>query len=332
MILLKDPLWFETHQSLLLRMVNGSKEVRDILGIPTYLPEITYIDRGAYHYELFRSPIKVWKSGVFMSRQPIGDKIRARWSEFQKASKFFYDHGDRTQIIDPKTRELALACTTDTFYPAAGSNSPVDGRLPNVHASSWSTCHDASSGTDAVDDDAYIQVRSQKNGSEYRIIRGVFLFDTSSIGGSSTVDSAVLSLYNATAGDNGPADAYDIDIVASTPASNNTLVVGDYDQFGTTVFASIALSTIIGSDAYNDFTLDSNGEANITKDGISKFGARISGDVDNSAPTGLNNVGIYMADNGSNKPKLVPVWTIPLIPADWGRRASLTIDATKVAT
>jgi hypothetical protein len=76
-------------------------------------------------------------------------------------------------------------------------------------------------------------------------------------------------------------------LVSSSPASNTALVLADYAvaNWGTTEYATRIAGTSWASAAYNDFALDAGGMAFISKTGVTKFGLRFSGDLDNSAPT-----------------------------------------------
>ena len=140
--------------------------------------------------------------------------------------------------------------------------------------------------------------------------RSFFLFDTSAITDTDTISSATLSLYGSSKEDNGNQA---VAIVASTPASNTAIVSGDHANVGSTRFASdidITAASIVG---YNDFALNASGLAAISKTGVSKFAARLSGDVDASEPSvggqveiGLNVVNAETADTTSD-PKLVVV-------------------------
>ena len=111
--------------------------------------------------------------------------------------------------------------------------------------------------------------------------RAGFGFDTSSIG-SDVVDSATLSFQ----GDNrftGLGDT-DIDVTSFTPADESDFANADYNvaSYGSTRLASgTAISTWNISGSYNDFTLNSSGEAHINKLGNTFFGLRNKWDVYN---------------------------------------------------
>jgi len=138
--------------------------------------------------------------------------------------------------------------------------------------------------------------------------RGVFLFDTSTIGSGETITSITLSLYGISK--DTTLGATDLDVVSSAPASNTALAAGDYDSLGTSVYGSISSAGFTTS-AYNDITLS----AGVTKAGITKLGTRLAWDTDNAAPTWSSGVKTslraYYADQTgtTNDPKLTVIYS-----------------------
>jgi len=207
---------------------------------------------------------------------------------------------------------------TLTVFPDAGSGATtVDGNIQRSGVDEAFGTIRGGAGTTANTTLAspMTKVTSSATSNQYTEIRRcIFTFDTSALTSSATISAAVLSLKGV--------DAYttfstspEIDIVASTPAANNTLATGDYAQLGATPFSSITLAGYSTS-AYNDFTLDAGGIANISKTSISKFGCRVNWDTDNSAPTwGNSQEGAFQfasADTAgtTSDPKLVITYTI----------------------
>lgn len=206
---------------------------------------------------------------------------------------------------------LNLGFDTLTAYPAAGANSPVDGRVYRGPVSEdFATIRAGAGSTASATDASESYVYLQSDGATYSfLVRSYFLFDCSSIPLANTISSAILSLFG-TAKANG-LGAAEIDIVASTPAATNTLATTDYGNIGSTPFASITYADYSTAD-FNNFSLNASGIANISKgSGISKFGARLNWDTDNSFGGAIANAvssfSGYYADQAdtTNDPKLV---------------------------
>lgn len=179
--------------------------------------------------------------------------------------------------------------TTSTFYPSAGQVEPADGTVRDETVGTWATLRaaagDSASPTGTT---LTVQIRSTFNTDEWnKMERAILMFDTSSIGSEATISAASMFLYgtavNESFGGN-PA----IHVAASNPASTSDVVAGDYDAISRTSFANIVYSSFSTS-AYNELVLDSNGEANVDKTGISKYSLQLSSDINNSAPTWASN-------------------------------------------
>ena len=216
---------------------------------------------------------------------------------------------------------------TLTVYPDPNvETSTVDGWTRRNVFATPQTFNDlmAGAGTDVNDittTDQAPQINSfSTSGNYYRVRRCIFLFDTSSLTSGATISDAVLSIKIG-AKSNGFSTAPDYDIVSSTTASNTSLATGDHTGYGTTAFASIAYASLSTS-VYNDFTLDANGIANISKTSISKFGARWSWDRTSTEPTWVTNTAVdadtIFADtaNTTSDPKLVITYTVAVGPAN----------------
>lgn len=212
-----------------------------------------------------------------------------------------------------------LGFDTLTEYPVAGANSPVDGRVyrgPVNETFGTIRAGAGSTGDATVANDNAIFLLATTTSNQYQFLcRSGYTFDTSDLTSSATISSAVLSIYGS--GKSNALGSPGLDIVAFTPAATNDIAAADYAQFGTTVYATKAYADFSTS-AYNDFTLDANGRANISKTGISKFGATLTWDTANSftgawASGAISTFQAYFADQTgtSNDPKLVVTYTLP---------------------
>ena len=216
--------------------------------------------------------------------------------------------------------------STLTVYPDAGDpgSATCDGIAYKDYGSlgtgqSWATLIAAAgSGAGSSGTTIDVQIQSDEVSANWmRLYRSIFLFDTSALGVSATISAATLSLWGR--GKNDPLSiAPNIDIYTSSPASNTTIVAADYNALGNTSQTGSPITFANWSvTGYNDFALNATGISNISKTGISKFGARNQNyDVAASAPTWSTNaltyIGIFSADQASttNDPKLVITYTL----------------------
>ncbi len=202
--------------------------------------------------------------------------------------------------------------TTDTFNPQAGSggaNVSVDGQINVFNALTWALAHDALSGTaDNTGASGNPEWSQKSSDTAWNLIRGFYHFDTSALPDTDTISAATFSSAWQGTGGGQDADSISIHVVASTTASDNVLVDGDYDQLGATSYGSLALASYTQTDGtYNDKNLNATGIAAISKTGVTKLATRTSRDLDNSAPTGFNvTYGYYADQTGTDKdPRLV---------------------------
>lgn len=210
-----------------------------------------------------------------------------------------------------------IGSTTSTFYPDANpETTSVDARVRNLGSATFSTVRDAATGDFASDS----ETGSEIIGCEYQVAngyiinRGIFLFDSSALGDSDTVDSATFSLYvTSTSNTDNDGDDYE-SVVTSSPASNTAVTTADFDQLSTTEQHDSGQRkdiTGISTGAYLDWTLNATGIGNVSKTSVSKFGVREGHDITNSAIPAVENNGnrisVYFADQTgtTNDPKLV---------------------------
>ena len=202
------------------------------------------------------------------------------------------------------------------FNPAVGANSPVNGQVgcPDANNDTWANTRGHAGGQSTVDNSAQDSMRLSTTGTNPNfgsLKRGVFLFDTSTLGAGATISAAIFSLYVTAKTDN---LSQSVGITSSNPAANNNLVNSDYAvaNFGSTRFATDKTIASISTAAYADWTLNADGRNNISLTGISKFSDRGSSDIDNSAPTWASSVTAQITVDtagGTNKPKLDVTWT-----------------------
>lgn len=224
--------------------------------------------------------------------------------------------------------------TTSTFYSAAGAVSPVDGNTYEARYTNWTTTRDSIDAYQVGVTASLVELRnSVGNGfsaTNFNIIRGVHLFDTSSIPDTDNISSATFSVYgDACPGCVGSNQTFYV--VASTPASNDNLVLADIDNIGS---VSFGLSGTFATAVYNNVTLNSSGITGISKTSVSKFGVRGYYDFTNTVPVDAVtefSLNYFTADQAgtSQDPNLVVehATTPPLI---WIRGGNVNIKGGKL--
>lgn len=208
---------------------------------------------------------------------------------------------------------------TLTVYPSSSTGgSTVDGYASRNTVDQTFAAIIAGAGN-AVDNTTAnaiaVAVGSSSTTNQFKDVRRyIATFDTSDLTASVEITEAVLSLRGTGKANALGSDA--IHICAATPASNTVLVNADYGQLGSTSFANIAYASW-STTAYNDFTLDANGEANISKTGISRFGSRMGWDIGGTfggawASNDYTFFQFYTADQTgtTNDPKLSVIYSV----------------------
>ncbi len=322
-ILVNENVWFRQNQRMLLAMAN-TKAGRDLLCIPQECPRIVRFTKNSIHFPIGGELI----AADFRIGAKWGNVIRSRWDAFDSMARYFLND-DRGVYLSPLVRESrCLVCATLTSYPDPHTETTtVDG---TVHygtigtGSTWSNHQGSTTGTPADDGVSTGGYQGKWIYADafpfWRIMRGFFLFDTSSLGSTATISAATGSLYfSGTIRNNWNNGTYSkYTWCASTPASNTALEANDFDNVGTTHFVTDVAISALTQDVYNDFTMNASGLAAIDKTGVSKFAVRLNWDIDNSSPpavfddSGDGGV-VILADTAgtSTDPKLVVTYTLP---------------------
>ena len=273
---LLDSLWFESHQLLLLRMLETSYG-RDLFCIPQDFKTIVKIEPSKIHGLLGCEGVKAKIVARCYIGNIFGNLIRHRWVEFSRYAKFFYDNGGKTNIwLD---NQWQLACTTETFYPEPEVPTVAgDGDVGTTNKASWNLARDAVNG-DALDKSSNgisISAEWLGVGFRYRVFRGLLNFNTASL---PFVDSATLKAYTTTWTDDYGDET--IEIVKSTQVDPVSLVLLDFDNIIFTSISSIAFSDQT-STGYTDFPISDLTAININ--GVTKLAAITGRDLSDTAP------------------------------------------------
>ena len=292
-----ENVWFERYQATVLELAN-TKQGRDLLCIDQTYPEITKIAKNYVQCE--------YSPGRFMTDFRTGAKwgnvIRYKWYDVLNAVRemnemryHFMDLSGFNSFVLP----AGVRGTTTTVYPEPDAASTAGDGFINHSDTTWNAVHDATSGTDAQNASDPNRVEIRDTGAGSFVIKRLFAnFDTSAIG-TDTVDDATFSMYCDLAHINSDNDGDDfISIVDCTPASNTTLVVGDFDQCGDSIDDPTEmhdvgerkdLTSISTAGAYTDWTLNAAGEAAINGSGVTNLGAREGHDILDNAPASSGN-------------------------------------------
>lgn len=331
-----DEEFFKRHQRILLWFVNtyfGRRYWRIRSGkgrIHQILPNcISYNLRYEFrHGQWYKIQTTEFRTASGYANR-LRWSLRYAWPFILAIGSLFSRYAFRIPALDTIFLFSVIPSTVTTVYPDPNpETTSVDGTVYRfgVDETFGTIRGGAGNGfNDSAVQDSVAAVRTSTTTDQFsRLLRGIYLFDTSSIPDGDTINSATISFYGQAAASNIPLNATDriLHVVASTPASDTALANADYGNLGTTSFGSFdpgASFANWSTTGYNDITLNASGLAAISKTGISKFGTRFECDRANSftttwssdQPDSLDN---YMADQAgtANDPKLVVTHSTPV--------------------
>lgn len=184
---------------------------------------------------------------------------------------------------------------TLTVYPDANPESTsVDGVIyfRGGGGVAWATVRATADGQTATDSGATgVFVGSDVSaGAALGLFRGFTLFDTSALPDGASISAATISLYvNAIYNNDNDGNDW-VNCYEASTGSNTALAIQDFDSASQALDSPTALSTQrdissgITDDSYNDWVLNSDGIAVISKTGVTKFGWREGHDVADDSP------------------------------------------------
>lgn len=225
---------------------------------------------------------------------------------------------DGSKIVEGKVGQ-----TTDTFLPdASPETNSMDANLATTSGgagASFATIRGQTgvqgTSTSGTSNEVYLQATSTSNQYNELDRSIIFFYTGPTIPSTDTISSATLTLTGK--GSKSSALGESVAITGNTQASATTITNGSFDiaNFGSSDYANrIIISSGWSTSAGNVFTLNSTGIAAIQKGGtgVTKFAMRLSGDVDNSAPTwtsgGLDDANSCSADTvGTSSDPLLTV-------------------------
>jgi hypothetical protein len=224
-------------------------------------------------------------------RDEISNEIKQRklsWNPIESIKQSLLHTIQLSGKLNTQIIKGEIGKTVATFYPDAdpestsvdgyargGSNGSTSLSFSALRAEAGDVANDSGTNT------ACGRLKSSTTTDEFsEMNRSFFLYDTSAIENNAKIKSGILSLYGQVKynqlGDIGTS------LVSSNPASNVALVASDFPNIGSTEFSTTITYANWSTTAYNDFSLNSSGLANISKTGISKFGTRSDWDLNNS--------------------------------------------------
>lgn len=194
---------------------------------------------------------------------------------------------------------------TSTFRPVAGATAPADGhvRRDGVNESFSSIRSGAGSYNTETELSALAGLFASGTTDQYSDLnRAIFVFDTSSIPDTDTIDSATL-YFTPREKNDGLGGSHSICIVKPSPASPSDFANSDYNIANWDMTKQTTADMTIGSmsvDTEFSLTLNATGLSNISKTGYTYLGMVLDNDQANSAPTWVSGqnayVGMYSAD------------------------------------
>ena len=150
----------------------------------------------------------------------------------------------------------------------------------------YADAHDAADG-ESISLTGVARNSFESGTSQYFMSRGFLFFPTSGLpdGATITVARIRLGVVSRTENDSGHADIHIVEGVQNDP-----LILSDFGAHlsKTTSLGNISFSEIGGSGTRFWIELNATGLALINKTGTTKFCVRLSGDIDNTQPTGIN--------------------------------------------
>lgn len=262
--------FYAAYQKELLNFVNSpfGREYLDI----TNPHKAVFVAPNAIHYHI--------KKNIYQAEFRTYDIIDSRLRTYIEIAA-----AERPKLLkDPFNLINTIHLATQTFNPNAGGSG--SGRLQSSSSNNFTTVRNGNSLTLV---NSIAQLDNQFSGGNYALDRDYHPFVTSSLPANANIISAFIS-YQGTAGTQN-ADSFSLIVVKSTQASFTTLATSDWGNVGSTSFGSITAASWNAAGT-NTVNLNASGIANINKAGTSGFAAIGSSDFNNSAPSGVNIVGI----------------------------------------
>lgn len=262
---------------------------------------------------------------TFMPQPALQKGLYRAWKPVFWAMHHYDSLLDRTaqrwvqSLIRPMRPAFGLS--TLTAYPQAGgggSNVTCDGctQFSGGQDSFVTVIAEAANAVFVINPTNRVQIIAAEAPNQFGTLeRGFASFDTSSLGSSATISTAVVSLFG-----NGYTDDIgdtSLEVVASTQAAANNLVTADHAQVGSTSFGSFSDIGQWGTGSYSAINLNSSGLAAISKTSVTKFAFRLGWDREGafggSWVSEASTLYVWFASDytSNTAPTLVVTYTVP---------------------
>lgn len=337
-----DKIFFEKYQRQILFLVN-TKIGRWFFKIKNDIPEDKLIEKINPNSFTWVNKTKKGKNkNEYLIERKTDFRTHAKFSKrINSLFKWLPFFAYKSQLMNGEWYLVPkIGLTVSTFYPDAHPESTsFDGWVFRGGVNETFSNIRSGNGTNGFDTSTSAQcgkLNASTTTDRYESqVRGIFLFDTSSLPDGDTINSAIISIYGSAKVNTGMGTP-DFHIASAVTSSNTSISNSDYENRGTTSFGNVTYSSFSTS-SYNDISLNASGLANISKIGISKFSAQNSWDMLNDTTgltwqsSGQSGFVCYFADQTgtSNDPKLVVTHTVSLITKDLSETIALTGSITK---
>lgn len=175
---------------------------------------------------------------------------------------------------------------SQTFRPAVGANSPVDGWVGRIFVNeTFSTIRNGSGNAHHVSDylssgDTGVSLIGSTTSNRFAtMLRTIMCFNTSSLPDDAIIIGATLRLSGISKSNS--LGSTDLHIVSSAPNSTSNLSNSDYEDLGGISFGSVTFSNF-NSSGFFDIELNDSGIQHISNTSVTKFGLVLGWDLDAS--------------------------------------------------
>lgn len=292
--------FFTKNQKDLVLLAN-SESGQYLLGIKDRFP-VVKVTANSYHQLVnFDGEEPILRATFFLDDR-VAQKLITEDFLLEKKLRTPKSFTEREYFAFNQGRRMFLS---STFNPSSGWK---EGSNTNDSTGNFSTQHSASTGTR---NDAFVGIRSLVSGGTVYICRAFLPFDTSSLTASAIVSASNLQLYRDDSKDLfgntfTNTDTTTAEIIATTQASGTAYADTDYGLVTFSSKGSLAFSS--WSDlAYSTITITT--QSLIATTGYTKMAVITGRDLNNSAPTGDNNLW-FQNTSDANPPVLTVTYVL----------------------